>query len=172
MKAYQADYPVQLMCRLLKVSRSGYYAWRDRPLSARARTDISLTALIHQVHRRSRGAYGAPPIRAELADEHDVHVGCKRVARLMRAAQLRGVTPKAFVCTTTKESGAARVQDRVDREFSADAPDRLWVADITYSAPSTGKRRDDADWALKHVWNTGGERRSLFVRCPLAAMSE
>ena len=70
MKANQADYPVQLLCRLLNVSRSGYYAWRDRPLSARARSDMALTALIHQIHRRSRGAYGAPPIHAELADDH------------------------------------------------------------------------------------------------------
>ena len=132
MKANQADYPVQLMCRLLKVSRSGYYAWRDRPLSARARADIALTALIHQIHRRSRGAYGAPPIHAELADEHAVHVGCKRVARLMRAAQLRGVAPKAFVVTTLQDPDAARVQDRVDRQFCATGPDRLWVADITY----------------------------------------
>jgi putative transposase len=131
-KVNQADYPVQLMCRLLKVSRSGYYAWRDRPLSERARSDIALTALIHHIHRRSRGAYGAPPIHAELADEHDVHVGCKRVARLMRAAQLRGVAPKAFVVTTLQDPVAARVQDRVDRQFSAAGPDRLWVADITY----------------------------------------
>jgi putative transposase len=131
-KANQADYPVQLMCRLLKVSRSGYYAWRDRPLSARARSDIALTALIHQIHRRSRGAYGAPPIRAELADEHDVHVGCKRVARLMRVARLRGVAPRGFVCTTLQDPDAARAQDRVDRAFSAAGPDRLWVADITY----------------------------------------
>ena len=132
MKANQADYPVQIMCRLLKVSRSGYYAWRDRPLSARARSDIALTGLIHRIHRRSRGAYGAPPIHAELADEHAVNVGRKRVARLMRAAQLRGVTPKAFVCTTLKDPSAVRAQDRVDRQFCADGPDRLWVADITY----------------------------------------
>ena len=132
MKANQADYPVQLLCRLLNVSRSGYYAWRDRPLSARARSDMALTALIQQIHRRSRGAYGAPPIHAELADDHNVHVGRKRVARLMRAAQLRGVTPKAFVCTTTKDPGATRASDQVDRQFSADGPDRLWVADITY----------------------------------------
>ena len=67
MKANQAHYPVRVMCRLLRVSQSGFYAWEDRPLSARAREDIGLTALIHGIHRRSRGAYGAPPIHAELA---------------------------------------------------------------------------------------------------------
>jgi len=76
------------MCRLLKVSKSGFYAWDDRPLSARAREDMRLSALIHGIHRRSKGVYGAPPIHAELADDHGIYVGCKRVARLMRAAGL------------------------------------------------------------------------------------
>jgi putative transposase len=131
-KANQAFYPVQLMCRLLKVSRSGFYAWRDRPLSARAREDIGLTALIHSIHRRSKGAYGAPSIHAELADDHGVHVGCKRVARLMRATGLYGAMPKQFIRTTVAEPTAARALDLVDRQFMADGPDRLWVADITY----------------------------------------
>ena len=84
------------MCRLLNISKSGFYAWDRRPMSARARVDIALTAKIHEIHRRSRGAYGAPNIHAELADEHDIRVGCKRVARLMRAAGLRGVMPQRF----------------------------------------------------------------------------
>jgi putative transposase len=120
------------MCWLLKVSRSGFYAWEDRPLSARAREDIALTVLIHGIHRRSTGVYGAPSIHAELADEHGVHVGCKRVARLMHAAGLYGATPQRFVRTTVAEPRAGRAVDWVDRQFVAEGPDRLWVADITY----------------------------------------
>lgn len=132
MKAHQARYPVQLMCRLLKVSRSGFYAWEGRPLWDRARTDIALTALIHGIHRRSRGAYGAPTIHAGLADDHGIHVGCKRVARLMRAAGLYGVTPQRFIRTTVADPAADRAKDLVERQFAADGPDQLWVADITY----------------------------------------
>ena len=86
MKANQATFPVPAMSRLLGVSASGFYAWVRRSASARAVADIGLTALIHAIHRRSGGAHGAPTIRAALADDHQRHVGTKRVARLMRAA--------------------------------------------------------------------------------------
>lgn len=137
MKANQAYYPVRVMCRLLKVSKSGFYAWLDRPLSARAREDVGLTALIHTIHRRSKGAYGSPSIHAELADDHGRRIGRKRVARLMRAAGLRGVSPTRFVCTTTSD-GTAPSTDLVDRQFVATGPDRLWVADITYMPTGSG----------------------------------
>lgn len=132
MKANQAVYPVRVMCRMLKVSPSGFYAWLERPLSARGREDIALTALIHASHRRSKGAYGAPSIQAELADDHDRHVGRKRVARLMRAAGLKGITPRRFIGTTVSDATQPRTADLVDRKFAASGPDRLWVADITY----------------------------------------
>ena len=96
MKANQASYPVRVMCRMLKVSSSGFYAWLERPMSARGREDIALTALIHASHRRSKGAYGAPSIHAELADGHARRVGRKRVARVIRAAGLRGITPRRW----------------------------------------------------------------------------
>jgi putative transposase len=131
-KANQASHPVRVMCRLLKISASGFYAWDDRPLSQRAREDIALTARIHAIHRRSKGAYGAPMIHAELADDHAIHVGCKRVARLMRAADLQGVSPKRSVRTTLSDGDDTVASDLVDREFDASGPDRLWVADITY----------------------------------------
>ena len=132
MKANQADFPVRLMCRLLKVSKSGFYAWNDRPLSARGREDVGLTALIHSIHRRSKGAYGSPSIHAELADDHRLRVGRKRVARLMRAAKLRGVTPQRFIRTTVTAAGEEPFPDRVCRQFEASGPNQLWVADITY----------------------------------------
>jgi putative transposase len=131
-KANQVTHPVRVMCRLLNVSASGFYAWDERPRSARARVDIGLTATIHAIHRRSRGAYGAPNIHAELADEHHIFVGKKRVARLMRAAGLRGVMPQRFVRTTVSDEGSAVATDLVDRKFVAGEADRLWVADITY----------------------------------------
>jgi putative transposase len=131
-KANQATHSVREMCRLLNISKSGFYAWDRRPMSARARVDIALTAKIHEIHRRSRGAYGAPNIHAELADEHDIRVGCKRVARLMRAAGLRGVMPQRFVTTTVRADTEPLSDDLVQRQFKADGPNQLWVADITY----------------------------------------
>ena len=82
MKVNQATHSVGVMCRLLQVSRSGFYAWLDRPMSDRDRTDLALTAKIEAIHRRSKEVYGAPNIHAELADDYDVQVGRKRVAPL------------------------------------------------------------------------------------------
>lgn len=132
MKANQAKFPVRLMCRLLGVSASGFYAWDGRPLSKRALADIALSAKIHAIHRGSRECYGVPRIHAELADDYDMHVGKMRVARLMRAAGLRGVTRRAFVRTTVRDLTALAPPDLVDRNFQIDQLDRLWVADITY----------------------------------------
>ena len=132
MKANQATHPVGLMCRLLKISRSGFYAWDERPLCARAREDIALTAKIEAIHRRSKAVYGSPMIHAELADDYGIRVGRKRVARLMRAAGLRGATMRRYVVTTLTDPHSDRPVDLVDRRFYTDGPDRLWVADITY----------------------------------------
>jgi len=125
-------FPVRLMCRLLGVSASGFYAWDERPLSKRALADIALSAKIHAIHRGSRECYGVPRIRAELADDYGIHVGKKRVARLMRAAGLRGVSRRRFVRTTVADIHADLPPDLVDRNFSIRELDRLWVADITY----------------------------------------
>jgi len=131
-KANQATQPVRVMCRLLQVSASGFYAWRDRPLSARRRADIGLSARIHEIYRRSKGRYGAPNIHAELKDDHDVHVGKKRVARLMRENGLKSIVAPNYVVTTTPDGAAAVNEDLVRRQFKADGPDQLWVADATY----------------------------------------
>jgi putative transposase len=120
------------MCRLLKVSPSGFYVWDERPISARERADIALTARIHEIYRRSRETYGAPMIHAELADEYGMCVGRKRVARLMRAAGLRGATLRKFVVTTLSAGQRPAVPDLVERRFYAERPNRLWVADATY----------------------------------------
>jgi len=91
-----------------------------------------LTGKIVAIHRRSRETYGAPTIHAELADDHGIRVGRKRVARLMRQSGLRGATLRKYVVTTTSDPAAAKPIDLVERRFFADAPDRLWVADMTY----------------------------------------
>ena len=131
MRAHQAVYPVQTMCRVLEVSRSGYYAWRRREPSARAQSDATLTARIREVHEDSRKTYGSPRIHAELQEEGQ-RVGRKRVARLMRGARLEGASRRRFVKTTQRAEDARPAPDLVDRDFSVSGPDQLWVADITY----------------------------------------
>jgi putative transposase len=89
---------VGVMCRLLADSRSGFYAWHDRPMSARARRDVELTALIHQIHAYSYGGtYGAPRIHMELRETYGIRIGRKRVERLMRRAGLQGCKSAASV---------------------------------------------------------------------------
>ena len=87
----QATYPIRVLCRVLGVSPSGYYAWRQRPPSRRAVANAALSATIAQVHAASHGLYGAPRVHAELCQGHGLRVGRTRVERLMRLAQLRGV---------------------------------------------------------------------------------
>jgi len=125
------------MCQVLGVSPSGYYAWRQRPLSLRARADVKLSAEIQAIHRESRGTYGAPRVHAELA-ARGMHVGRKRVARLLRAAGLHGVSRRRVVPTTIRDERARPAPDLVERQFQAAGPDRLWVADITYVPTWTG----------------------------------
>jgi putative transposase len=131
-KANQADFAVCTMCSVLKVSRSGYYAWLKQPVSDRAREDAALTERIRSIHAASDGNYGSPNIHAELRDQ-GARVGRKRVARLMRKACIRGVSRRrGFVVTTHQDSRYPPGPDLVQRHFVADAPNRLWVADITY----------------------------------------
>jgi putative transposase len=124
-------YPIATMCRVLGVSASGYYAWRGRAPSARADCDARLLKRIREIHAASRGTYGAPRIHAELAACGHA-VGRKRIARLMRAADLAGVSRRKGVRTTRRDRHARPAPDLVERNFAADALDRLWVADITY----------------------------------------
>ncbi len=130
MSENRAVYPVALMCRVLGVSPSGYYAWAQRPPSRRARADAVLIEEIRTAHSSSNGSYGAPRIHAELSAS-GLRVGRKRVARLMREAGLAGVSRRKGTVTTVRDNGRP-VPDLVDRAFTADRPDQLWVADITY----------------------------------------
>ena len=125
------------MCRVLEVSPSGYYAWRKRAASLHEQEDQRLLRMIRTAHEASRGTYGAPRIHAELRAS-EVQVSRKRVARLMREARIQGVSRRRFVTTTQRAQDARPAPDLVDRDFQVDAPNRLWVADITYIATWAG----------------------------------
>lgn len=119
------------------MSRSGYYAWRSRPPSARQLVDHELTAAIRRIHEASRGTYGAPRVHAELRYEGTRCSG-KRVARLMRAAGLHGIPARRRRGLTRRRPGIAPHPDLVERRFTAADLDRLWVADISYVPTGEG----------------------------------
>ncbi len=125
------------MCRVLEVSTSGYYTWRKRPPSKRDQKDAMLTKRISQIHENSRGTYGSPRVHAALQTE-GIHVGKKRVARLMKEAGLRGISRRKRPSTTVRSDTGRAVPDLVDRDFTASRPDELWVADITYLPTQEG----------------------------------
>ena len=120
-----------MLCRLLDVSTSGYYAWRIRGPSKRARANLLLGDRIEAIYRRSRSTYGRPRIKAELKDG-GVSVGNARLARLMRDRKLVGASRRKGFRTTRRDRDARPAPDLVERNFTAEASDRLWVADITY----------------------------------------
>jgi putative transposase len=127
----KANHAIALLCRVLAVSTSGYYAWRQRVPSAHAREDAALTTQITDLHEASRATYGAPRIHADLR-ALGVRCGRKRVARLMRATGLVGCHRRRRLGTTQREPAAPLAPDQVRRQFSAPAPNRLWTTDITY----------------------------------------
>ncbi len=124
-------FSIRAMCRVLEVSTSGYYAWRRRVVSVRSREDEQLQQRIRTIHLLSRQTYGAPRIHMELREEGR-RVGRKRVARLMREAALRGICRRKWTTTTQRNPSARPAPDLVDRQFVANKPNVLWVADITY----------------------------------------
>jgi putative transposase len=130
--AKRAEHSVKTMCRVLEVSRSGFHAWQRRAPSARALEDERLLRRIREIHEDNRRVYGSPRIHAELVIADGRRIGRKRVERLMRQAGLSGLVPKKRGRTTIRVPGVRVCEDLVDRAFLASAPDRLWVADITY----------------------------------------
>lgn len=131
MNANQADYRVATMCRVLEVSRSGYYAWLGREPSARAQANTVLLEKIQAIHEESDGTYGAPRMHMELS-EGDTPASLNRVARVMKQAGIQGVSRRKGVRTTWRGKDAQPAGDLVNRDFTATGPDQLWVADITY----------------------------------------
>ena len=118
---------VQVACRVLGVSESGYYAWRKRPLSARAVRHIWLTDRIRAVHAASRGTYGARRVHAELFLGQGIRIGHQAVEQLMRAAGIQGLSGRPRYRNSAPHAAAT---DRVGRQFEREAPDQLWVTDI------------------------------------------
>jgi transposase InsO family protein len=130
-EAEKVSYPVSVLCRVLEVSRTGFYAWVRRPPSAQATADQQLGVRVVAIHRRSRGTYGAPRVHAELQAE-GTRTSRKRVARLMRRHQVAGRRPTRWRRTTDSRHGHAIAPNRLARRFTVDAPNRVWVADLTY----------------------------------------
>ena len=127
---YRETFPVGQLCRHLEVSRSGFYAWARRPHSDRDRANAELVQQIHAVHRENRGVYGSPRVYRALRNAGH-NAGRHRVARLMRLEGLRGKAARRFRFIATRRTDFPAAPDLVRRKFRADAPDRLWVADIT-----------------------------------------
>jgi transposase InsO family protein len=131
-------YPVRLMCAVLEVSPAGYYAWRERPVSERAKSNAALLAVIRQVHRDSSGRYGSPRVHAVLrAQGRDTSRG--RVERMMQRHGIRAImAPPRRVRTTDSRHDLPIAPNRIARDFTAPAPNRVWLADITYVETDQG----------------------------------
>lgn len=128
-----------MTCRLLGVSRSGYYEWKDRPASAREQDNELLLKHIKAIHAESRHTYGSPRVHAELRLGMGLPVNLKRVARLMRAAGVQGLYQRRRRGCTVRDPHAEPSADLVNRQFTATAPDRLWVTDITEHRTEEGR---------------------------------
>jgi putative transposase len=130
-QAEKAHYPVGVLCSVLAVSRSGFYAWLRRPRSRRAREDARLAVDIAAVHQRSRSTYGSPRVHAQLRNA-GVRVGRKRVARLMREQGLAPRRRKRFRKTTDSNHALPVAPNVLDRDFTIESPNLAWAGDITY----------------------------------------
>jgi putative transposase len=126
-------------CRLLNVSRSGYYEWNNRPASVRDEENELLLKHIRQIHEESRQTYGSPRVHAELTMGLGLPVNVKRVARLMRRAGIQGLYRRRRHGCTVRDPHAQPSQDLVNRQFTVTGPDRLWVTDITEHPTGEGK---------------------------------
>jgi len=131
MEAERATFPVTILCRVLGVARSGYYAWQQRGVSTRAQANQDLSEQIRLIHERSRSTYGAPRVLAEL-HASGTRCGAKRVARLMRTAGLVGRARRRRTRTTVVDPHQVPAPNLVARDFHVTAPNRLWVGDLTY----------------------------------------
>ena len=133
---HRDQFPVKLMCKVLKVSRSGYYAWRTRPVSAREMANQKLYVLIKAVYDAYEGLYGSPRIYHELKDR--VPCSENRIARLMRARDLRAKRGKRFHTTTKRNRKHPVAPNVLKRDFKAERPNQKWLTDITFIRTQEG----------------------------------
>lgn len=131
------EFPVIVMCRVLKVTSSGYYAWRIRPLNARAVARDQLTKRIVQIHEESRQTYGSPRIHRQLVDE-DQPCSVNHVAKLMQEAGIRAKMKCRFKVTTKSSNNHQPAPNLLNRQFNRDEPNNAWVGDITYIRTGEG----------------------------------
>jgi transposase InsO family protein len=137
-EAHRPEYPVIVMCRVLVVTRSGYYEWRKQPLSAQKMADLLLLMHIQDIFTESQDTYGSYRIHAELA-EQGIRCGRKRVARLMRLYKLLPKTVRSFkVVTTDSNHNLPVAPNLLNQQFRANRPDQIWLADITYVPTTEG----------------------------------
>lgn len=136
-EAHRPLWPLRVLCQTLRVSKSGYFHWRHHPESRRDDEDRRLTRRIREIHGESRRTYGSPRVHCELRATGTL-VSRKRVERLMRIADIRGLPQRRFVVTTRRDERLPVVGDLLRQDFSAQAPDRRWVSDITYVATREG----------------------------------
>ncbi len=173
-RRHEGAYTVALMCRVLRVSRAGYYAWRRRATPARTVADAALTTVITTIHATSRRTYGSPRVHAELRTQ-GTRIGRKRVARLMRDAGLIARPRRRFVVTTDSTHAQPIAANQLGRQFAIAAiggPDRVWASDITYLATREGwlylavvldlGSRRVVGWAMRHT---------LAEELPVAALT-
>lgn len=133
----EVAFPVLAMCKVLGVTRSGFYAWKKRPKSARARADEQLGIVITALHEKSRKRYGSPRIHRALRNK-GVRVGAKRIARLMRAAGLVTRQKRRFRRTTDSNHSNPIAPNVLERDFEPAAPNQAWAGDVTYIATGEG----------------------------------
>lgn len=136
-RKHEACHRVALMCRVLGVSRSGYYGWRDRPPSDRAQADVRLAADVRRVFDEHKGRAGAPRIAKQLRTEGR-RVGKNRIARVMQAEGLRAKAARKYKATTNSNHKLPVAPNLLEQDFTASAPNRKWVSDITYVATDEG----------------------------------
>ena len=136
-KQHDQEFSIGRMCEVLRVSRSGYYAWRDRPEGARVRRDRDLLAAIWRVHAESRQAYGAKKTWLQLRDE-GVACGKHRVARLRKHAGIEARRKRRFRLTVENHSTAPAAPNLLQRHFDVEQPNRVWVGDMTFIRTRSG----------------------------------
>jgi transposase InsO family protein len=137
--ARMAEFPITVLCRMLEVSRAGFYASVGRPQPPRVVEDEKLAVLVREAHERSRRTYGSPRVQAELADVHGVFVSRKRIIRLMQQQGLKARVRKRFKCTANGDHDQPVAANLLDRNLEADRPNQKWVGDTTELVSGNGK---------------------------------
>ncbi len=181
--AQEVAFPVETMCRVLGVTRSGFYAWKKRPKPARVKSDAQLTVKVVAAHQRSRKTYGSPRVHRELKAQ-GVRVGKKREERLMRESGIQGRSKRRYKHTTDSKHDGPISPNTLARKFSTAEPNRAWVTDVTAIATGEGwlylapmldlHSRRVVAWATSESNDTALAldvlRKALRVRRPLQGL--